>query len=124
MIPVTWRCGIEYGSAERRLMAAVLLDALRALRTGTRHGVRLEAFAWVMDDFGDAPFGFVFICQVLGLDQVSLRHWAVTAYGESRPYERTTGRKSRLQARRMVPGVAVAGVDVTRFPVTIAASTG
>jgi hypothetical protein len=64
---------IETALAERRVMTAVLLDALRVLYVGRRPGHRRQVWAW-MSDAGDVgPFAFVTLCGALGLEPNTIR---------------------------------------------------
>ena len=66
-------------SPERRLLAAVLEDAVRTFQKLSRardfRGRRLfrEVEEWFASEYGDSPFAFVRICEVLGLDGAWLR---------------------------------------------------
>ena len=67
------------GPGERRLMRAVLKDALTVLfkydATQDRRGQRLLADAqhWLESDDADWPFSFVNVCDALGLDPSCVR---------------------------------------------------
>ena len=67
------------GPGERRLMRAVLKDALAILfkydATQDRRGQRLlaEAQHWIESDDADWPFSFVNVCDALGLDPSCVR---------------------------------------------------
>ena len=67
------------GPGERRLMRAVLKDALAVLfkydATQDRRGQRLlaEAQHWLESDDADWPFSFVNVCDALGLDPSCVR---------------------------------------------------
>ena len=67
------------GQAERRLLLAVLQDALLTLavhaRRGTRKSNRLaeEVRRWVASDSRSHPFTFGAICDILGLDPSYIR---------------------------------------------------
>lgn len=68
------------GSPERRLMLAVLEEAVatyqRYVTCTGRRGSRLfrEAEAWIMEDEASWPCSFRSVCDVLGLDPGYLRH--------------------------------------------------
>ena len=61
-------------SAEQRLMAAVLEDAVQCFqkhlfaRTGQQRRLFREAAAWLLDDTSTGPFSFRDVCDALGLD--------------------------------------------------------
>ncbi len=65
--------------AERRLLSAILEDAVHCFRkyafAHDPHGKRLfdEANEWIMGDGDGAHFSFEFVCDVLGLDAGYLR---------------------------------------------------
>ena len=69
----------------KRLMMAVLEDALRCFRNhasatdGRRNLQSLEAEEWFCDTRREAPFSFESVCETLGVDPESLRrrlhHW-------------------------------------------------
>ena len=67
------------GPGERRLMRAVLKDALAVLfkyeATQDRRGLRLlaEAQHWLESDDADWPFSFVNVCDALGLEPSCVR---------------------------------------------------
>jgi hypothetical protein len=64
---------IQVAVAERRLMTAVLLDALRVLYVGRRAGHRREVWEWMTDAFDVGPFAFVTLCESLGLEPNAIR---------------------------------------------------
>ena len=71
---------------ERRLMLAMLTDALRCFQAGiaTRNGPRAKLFAeaerWLFTEDRNAPFAFEDACDALDIDAAYLRlglgHWA------------------------------------------------
>jgi hypothetical protein len=69
-----------YPEAERRLMLAVLEDAigifLRHRRAASARDCRLfaETAQWIASDDDESPFSFLGVCEVLGLEPVGLRH--------------------------------------------------
>ena len=77
---------------ERRLMHAVLEDALRTL-LGARYGrtsatrARQE-LAWFMSADAADPFTFERVCEVLGIDAAWLRGRVLAAYRGGRPVDR------------------------------------
>jgi hypothetical protein len=68
-----------YPAAERRLMLAVLEDAigifLRHRRGADPRGCRLfaETEEWIASDEAESPFAFLSVCEVLGLEPTGLR---------------------------------------------------
>lgn len=86
---------------ERRLMAAVLEDAIAALLGGAasasseRRTAAREAERWFASDARLGPFAFATICDVLGLDIDSVRRTLHT-WRE----RRSVFRRPRLQAGR------------------------
>ena len=69
----------EQGQPEKRLMIAVLEDALALLLNDARcpskqrRGAVLEASRWLESDERANPFSFASICDLLGLDVVRVR---------------------------------------------------
>jgi hypothetical protein len=88
---VSCRHGVDVSSPERRLLLAMLAEAITTLRHAagarSRAGQRrfVETAAWFASDATDSPFTFASICGVLGLDTVylrsGLRHWQRFAEG-------------------------------------------
>ena len=71
--------GVRYHSAEavqpeRRLMRAVLADAVRAILDGARANqhradkLHREALAWIVSEDRSAVFAFENVCETLGID--------------------------------------------------------
>jgi len=64
---------------EKRLMLAVLEDAVLCFQKGSSAGDRrrkalfTDAEEWIMEENGDWPFSFENICEVLGLNPAYLR---------------------------------------------------
>ena len=81
---------------ERRLMHAVLEDALRTL-LGARYGrtsatrARQE-LAWFTSADARDPFTFERVCEVLGIDSAWLRGRVLEAYWGARPADRDAAR--------------------------------
>jgi len=90
---------------EKRLMLAVLLDAIVQLRRPGSTGAA-EAAAWITGAGHDEPFSFRALCEALGLDPVYLTRgvyaWARGAapVGGSSRLRRSQGRALHLAARR------------------------
>lgn len=92
---------------EKRLMLAVLLDAIIQLRRPGSTGA-IEATKWIRDDDPESPFSFLAVCEVLAIDPVYLSRgvfaWART--GRDAPslaptrLRRSQTRALRLSTRR------------------------
>ena len=71
----------QQATPERRLLAAVLEDAVRIIRCGPAYRRRTweranayrEAIAWVSADRDAWPFCFIAVCEALGFDADSVR---------------------------------------------------
>ncbi len=67
------------GKVNRRLMLAVLNEALQTYaagltsRSATRRCDANKAEAWILSDSADWPFAFVNVCTVLGVDPDYIR---------------------------------------------------
>jgi len=90
---------------EKRLMLAVLLDAIIQLRRPGSTGA-IEAAAWIAGEHdGEQPFSFRALCEALGLDPAYLTRgvhaWArrESSNGGTRTLRRSQGRALRLSAR-------------------------
>lgn len=100
----------ERGAPERRLMLAVLQDALLVLVSHARHRSRksrrmaAEVAGWFGSDSRAHPFAFGAICDVLGLD-VSFIRGAIARLqqrdGSPGPYRRDYAGRGRHQVERM-----------------------
>lgn len=64
---------MDAAQPERRLLSAVLEDALRVLYFGRRASRRREAWAWMTDDLAEGPFAFAALCETLDLDPDAVR---------------------------------------------------
>ena len=88
---------------ERRLMHAVLEDALRTL-LGARYGrtsatrARQE-LAWFTSADARDPFTFERVCEVLGIDAAWLRGRVLEAYRGARPADRDAARVAAAGGR-------------------------
>lgn len=64
-------------SGLRRLMAAILVDAVAVLRASVRtrgdQTLKRETIHWVMAEDAEWPFSFVRVCEALEYDPVSVR---------------------------------------------------
>jgi hypothetical protein len=68
---------------EKRLMLAVLLDAIIQLRRPGSTGA-VEAVEWIRGEAPDAPFSFPVVCEALGLDAAYLTR-GVFAWARNAP---------------------------------------
>jgi hypothetical protein len=88
---------------EKRLMLAVLLDAILQLRLHGSTGA-IEAADWIRGGETDSPFSFLAVCEALGLDPGYLTRgvfaWARRAK-ESAPLRRSRLRRSQTRALRL-----------------------
>jgi hypothetical protein len=99
---------------EKRLMLAVLLDAIIQLRRPGSTGAA-EAAAWIAGDgAADQPFSFRALCEALGLDPAYLTR-GVYAWARrenptisSRALRRPQGRALRVSAHRRDTGAMAA----------------
>lgn len=100
----------ERGAPERRLMLAVLQDALLTLaahaRRGTRQSRRIaaEVRGWFDSDSRSHPFAFGAICDVLGLDVSYIRGGLGRLQARQRRaarYRRDYAGRGRHQVERM-----------------------
>ena len=86
---------------ERRLMVAVLEEAISAVLSGAaangeeRRTAALEAERWFASDSRSWPFAFCTVCDILGLDINSVRQ-VIASWRE----RRRSFRRPRLQAGR------------------------
>lgn len=97
------------GTAERRLMLAVLQDALLTVTrpaggpaSRSRH-LADEAHRWFASDSRAHPFAFAAICDVLGLDVDYVRGAIrrLLARAQSGPYRRDYAGRGRHQVERV-----------------------
>jgi hypothetical protein len=99
---------------ERRLLVAVLFDAVRALARGRRE--RAEVMAWIRGAFPTAPIQFDVLCDGLGLEATSLsRRLLLPVVPGAKPHRRVGvrkltdgGRHIGIVARRGVAAAAPA----------------
>jgi hypothetical protein len=92
---------------ERRLMLAVLMDAIRTLTQLPRatphlqkHKVWMQERAWIMADDPSQPFSFVSICHALGLEAGYVRRCVLHRLGEvRRPARRYAAKAGESWAR-------------------------
>jgi hypothetical protein len=103
------RPGSASGEPIMRLMAGILIDAVRCFQNNfeARHPSRrqefMEARLWIFDDRGPGPFSFRSVCDSLEVDPRGLRNWIVRWQEKSRSGERQHMiRRSRVNiAKRM-----------------------
>jgi len=61
----------------KKLMAAILVDALQCYRKGQRQTVKgveaLKARAWIFSSYAEFPFSFITVCTELGLSPQRVR---------------------------------------------------
>jgi len=75
-LPSQFLYASKESTPERRLLAAVLLDAVQMIRRGPEyHEGRpyRDAVAWIMAERNAWPFCFVALCEALGLDADKVR---------------------------------------------------
>jgi hypothetical protein len=97
--------GAQTSSSEKRLMLAVLADAINLLRSSNlrRRNSFNEAWSWVFANRTTSALSFDHVCDVLGLDAESLRR----RLSESVSEHGTNFRRLRFSetGRRQVPTV-------------------
>jgi hypothetical protein len=98
-LPNKKNCGVDNPSGEQRLMWAVFVDALSILTSPRRRGFKhkkafREAADWVNQP-GNGPFSFGYICDEFGLDASSTRR-------ALQPYITGTANKPMRQFRTNV----------------------
>ena len=81
---------------ERRLMLAVLVDAIRILRKSGRCALPTRAYriwarerAWIDTEDRSAPFSFTSVCEALGLDAGYVRRCALSFPGRASGFRLT-----------------------------------
>jgi hypothetical protein len=92
---------------ERRLMLAVLMDAMRTLTKPPcatpqlqKHRAWMQERAWMLADDPSQPFSFVSICDALGLEAGYVRRRALHRVGEARrPARRYAAKAGESWAR-------------------------
>jgi hypothetical protein len=74
-LPSQFFCASKNSTPERRLLAAVLLDAVQIIRRGPEYhedreavATYQDAVAWIMAKRNAWPFCFVALCETLGLN--------------------------------------------------------
>jgi len=92
-------------SPEKRLMFAVLLDAVIQLQRRNSVGAT-EAEIWIRGDAGgDGPFSFRNVCDALGLDATYLAHGLLAWRASPGAGARVPVRQLRTTHRRVTPAV-------------------
>jgi hypothetical protein len=101
--------GARRGTSEieplRRLMVAMLVDAVRCFETkfDARQPATRQQFAevhsWIFSDADDGVFSFTAVCDTLGIDPGVIRK-GLTRWGEKRP----AGERRRIIRRSAMPG--------------------
>src|SRR5215831_17828040 len=94
--------------AVKRLMSAVLSDAVRRLQAYAHAKdpagrLRLaEAQTWILDRNAEGPFAFVTICEALGIEPNRMREGILQLVSLHAPLvgRRPTGRRMRLRPKR------------------------
>lgn len=92
---------------ERRLMLAVLMDAIRTLTKPPcatphlqKHRAWMQERAWMLADNPSEPFSFVSICHALGLEAGYVRRRVLHRVGETRaPARRYAAKAGESWAR-------------------------
>lgn len=85
---------------EKRLMLAVLLDAIIQLRRPGSTGAA-EAATWFREGGTDSPFSFASVCEALGLDAAYLTRGVFAWARAGRDGVPSVGRLRRPQARAL-----------------------
>ncbi|MGH7766251.1 MAG: hypothetical protein ACREQP_02250, partial [Candidatus Binatia bacterium] len=102
-----------YREPEKKLMLAVLEDALWCFQNGLisrnnkrKRGLYSEAEEWIMEETGDRLFSFNEICELLGLEPRYLRkrlvHWkeeTLRGRGRMEAHRPGRGRGRKIPAR-------------------------
>jgi len=102
------------GSPEKRLLLAVLLNAITHLRRGSTHPAGAEAAGWVRGevDAMHASFSFAAICETLDIDAAELAGALLRPAAGPMPMRRRLPRRQvrtqrlRSEPRRYRPRVA------------------
>jgi hypothetical protein len=101
------RRGTSETEPVRRLMIAMLVDAVRCFRNKfeTRQPAGRREFAevrsWIFSDAEDGPFSFNVVCEELEMDPQALRK-GLSAWAKKRPFgERRIIRRSAPQTRQL-----------------------
>ncbi len=82
---------------ERRLLVAVLADAVRCLQSGSVKE-RTEVFAWMRSAYGPARFSFGALCDALGLEVDLVARRLRTLASETGTVQRVHRTRGRRQA--------------------------
>jgi hypothetical protein len=109
LMPVQYYDGMRRDNPEtqavKRLMFAVLADAVRCFQTyaDAQSGAGRRMFGetewWILDRNSDGPFTFVAICEALGIEpdclRIGLHQWRVQQFGGLNP--RRLGRRANVR---------------------------
>lgn len=87
---------------EKRLMFAVLLDAILQLRRGDA-AVAVDAEQWIRDEIEDAPISFSLACEVLGFEARNLACGLLSWRSAAATGRGVPARKSFCTQRRVTP---------------------
>jgi len=105
MLPVQFftRTAI-WNAPEKRLILAVLMDAVRQLQRGDAQSIA-DAERWIRDEIEDPPIRFAHACEVLGLEArsfaESLMLWRnYRTWGSSKLPEKADGSPTCKRIRR------------------------
>jgi hypothetical protein len=110
VVPSQWWAGSSRpDSPERRLLLAVLVDALRCALGADpirhqsafrRERARQQALAWLQSDCHTSPFQFVALCDALDLDPEAIRAAIAGRRVRSEWLESARARRANMMARR------------------------
>ena len=87
---------------EKRVIFAVLLDAILQLRRGDA-AVAVDAEQWIRDEIEDAPISFSLACEVLGFEAQNLAHGLLSWRSAAPTGLGVPARKSFCTQRRVTP---------------------
>jgi hypothetical protein len=93
-------------SGERRLMLAVLLDAIRCLQTWTPEMVG-ETLAWINSTDGAPIYSFTSICETLGINAALTRRILVDGAHTPTTLKCSSGRPAQLRVSRKTRRVSI-----------------
>ncbi len=87
---------------EKRLIFAVLLDAILQLRRGGAD-VAVDAERWIRDEIADVPISFALACEVLGIEAQNLARVLLSWRSESGAAPGVPARQLLGSQRRVMP---------------------
>jgi len=103
--------GSEPVQPERRLMLAVLSDAIVLFQTGgsqlARHHDVADAHRWILSDDRRWPYSFVNVCETLGIAFEPLRRALIRSQTDALRLRKTAARRRLLAG--VVPELAQTG---------------